>query len=221
MEELEIVLIGLVVVSIVLIFFSFFLVLRDFQTNKEIQTLKIQKSKSRQKRKKSRQIVKELEKSASSRVKKIIFLFVLSIGLAIGSYFLKSYMATSMTAEDNDTLVKAYYLVRNFEDQIGLAATESDEQDKVARNINYLATTMASYGIYQANYLNSEEGQLVVNKYYNAIMELGVNNTTISGNFYGNEALATETQEDIERIKTYEKKVFAYYKIDESLLKQQ
>ncbi len=218
MEVMELVLLGLIVVSIVLLFFSFTLFFRNIYTRKKIKFITLERSKSRRRKKENNQKIKQLENEKRSRVKKMIFLFIVSLILVASSSYMKVYISRRISSEDEATFAKAYYLVRNFEEQIELAATESEEEEKVVRNINYLATTMASYGIYKANYLNSEEGQLILNKYYDGVKELGVNHTTIAGDFYGNPTLLEETKADIERIKVNEKKVLEFYKINESVL---
>lgn len=220
MEELELVLIGLIAASIVMVFFSFLLFFRNVQVTKDIQRLNARSTSSSRRKKKIRQTIIKLKGIKHSRVKKVIFFMSLSVILMASSFALKSYISRSLSGEDGDTLAQAYYLVRNFEEQVELAAIKSEEEEKVVRNINYLATAMASYGVYTASYLNSEEGQLALNKYYGAIKELGINNTAMANELYGNQVLAEETRKDIKRIKAYEKKVVDYYQIDTSVLEK-
>lgn len=219
MEEIELLLLGLMVVSIVFLFISFFLLLLNICTVKKIKSIASQRIDSRRKKKKNNQKIRQLENEKRSRLNKMIPLFILSLFLVISSVYMKVYISRSISSDDKTTFVNAHNLVRNFEEQIDIAATVSEEE-KIVRNINYLATAMASYGIYKANYLNSEEGQLILNRYYDAVKELGVNNTTRAGDFYGNPTLVEETKADIERIKVNEKKVLEFYKIDESVLEK-
>lgn len=219
-EELELVLIGLLTALIVMVFFSFWLFFRNVQVTKGIQRLNARSTNSGRKKKKIRQTIVKLKRIKHSRVKKMIILMSLSVTLMASSYALKTHISRSLSGENGDTMAQAYYLIRNFEEQVDLAATKSEEEEKVTRNINYLATTMASYGVYTASYLNSEEGQLSLNKYYDAIKELGINNATMANEFYGNSILAEETQEDIKRLKAYEQKVVDYYQIDTSILEK-
>ncbi|WP_227011205.1 hypothetical protein [Enterococcus wangshanyuanii] len=89
------------------------------------------------------------------------------------------------------------------------------------KNIRYLATAMASYGTKTASTINSKEGQLTLNRYYNAIKQVGMNASTQTKNFYGNAQIVDSFLEDIEKVKVYEKAAFTYYKVDETAFSEE
>lgn len=60
----------------------------------------------------------------------------------------------------------------------------------------------------------------MLNRYYNALKELGKNAVTNLPNFYGNEELVIEYQEDLDKVENYQKQVFDYYKVNEESIKK-
>lgn len=71
---------------------------------------------------------------------------VITAILAGGMAYLSYYQSMNLTTEDSDSVVKGYYLLRDFEDQLIVARDKSDEEEKLQKNLRYLATSMASYG---------------------------------------------------------------------------
>lgn len=178
---------------------------------------------SRRNKKKYRRLKEErslLNERKISQIKIGMISLVLGVSCGLGGLYMKHYIATNMSSEDTETVVNGYYLIRDFEEQIELAGEGTEDQDKLSRNIKYLANTMASYALYSANPLNSEEGQLGLNRYYKSIQELGINHSVTYNQFYGNPEAVEETKKDIEKIKKTEKKVYSYFGIDETALKE-
>lgn len=79
---------------------------------------------------------------------------------------------------------------------------------------------MASFNSRRASDLNKEDGQVLLNRYYNLVKEIGINASTQPQDFYGNSDLVGEFSNDIKKVKAYQKDVFAYYKVNEEELKQ-
>lgn len=151
----------------------------------------------------------------------ILVILVLICIFGGSSKYISYYQSMYLTTDDSDSVVKSYYLLRDFEQQITIAKEKGDDEEKLQKNIRYLATAMASYGTKIASKSNSQEGQITLNRYYNAIKQIGMNASTQTKNFYGNSTIVDDFLKDIKRTQTYEKSAFAYYKVDESAFSQE
>ena len=94
----------------------------------------------------------------------------------------------------------------------------SETEEKTLGNLRYLSSSLSSYGVKKASYLNTEEGQLLLNRYYGSMKEIGMNATNNLSKIYGNPELVKEYQADIDKITENQKKVFEMYKVDENSL---
>lgn len=193
--------------------FILFLVLYIFQ-NQKIKKLPTKRFKNKKRNKqiarKRNQIIKQKRRA---KIAVFVTLFC-SVVFAGGSAYVSYYQAMNLTNNDSNAVVKGYYLLRDFEEQLILAKEKDEKDEKLQQNIRYLSTAMASYGIEKANTLNSKEGQLVLNRYYIAIKQLGMNASTQTKKFYGNPALVDEFLTDVKKAETYEKAAFDYFKVD-------
>ncbi|MDH6363791.1 hypothetical protein M2139_000628 [Enterococcus sp. PF1-24] len=149
------------------------------------------------------------------------FIAVVFAGLlgASGGY-IKHYQGLNLSKNDAEEVVKSYYLLRDFEEQIQLASNQTTTIEDSQKNIRYLTTAMASYGTIRASELNTADGQRFLNRYYNAIKELGVNGSANYVQFYEDESLRAEYLQDIEQTKKYEEAVFEFYQVDQAALKE-
>lgn len=174
-------------------------------------------NKRSKKKKRKKQIARKrnfFSLGKKQKIKRTIIFLILGLALAAGSGYASYYQSMNLTADDSDAVVKGYYLLRDFETQVKSAKEQSIEEEKIQENIRYLATSLASYGTKKASDLNSKKGQLTLNRYYNTLKELGMNASTRTNNFFGNEQLAEEFLSDIVKVKGYEKNAFDYYKVN-------
>ncbi|UUV99463.1 hypothetical protein [Vagococcus luciliae] len=196
----------------------FYFLFRFISVKKQLKVLSNTKSKGKKaKRNKKRQKI-VLDRKKRSVLTLFIVSLILSITLFSGTAYARYYQAMNLSKEDSESIVNSYYLIRDFEDQLKLLRDKKDDQTKLEQNIRQLSTSMASYGTKKANKLNSVDGQLVLNRYYNSVKQLGMNASTQTKNFYGNSELVNGFLKDIQSAKDYEGDVFRYYKVDKSVL---
>lgn len=173
------------------------------------------KSKNKSKRRRQK---KELARLAKIKKKNLIaffcFLF-LSLGLGAGTAYVSYYQAVNLSEKDSEAVVKAYYLLEDLDKQLQEA---EKKEDKTADNIRSLAGSMATYGTYKASYLNKEEGQIKLNRYYNILKEIGVNASNQSQNFIEDKELVESFRKDVKKAQGYQSEVFKFYKVDEKSL---
>lgn len=177
------------------------------------------KNKRKRQRWKKRQI--ELTNQRSGALKMFITFLILTAlaggGTGYGSY----YQSTNLSENDSELVVQSYLLLRDFQSQIQAAGAATADEDAVTRNIRYLTTSLATYGSKLASTANTVEGQTVLNKYYAAVGELGMNASREINDFYGNSDLVATYENDIEKIKRLEEAAYSYYQVDQAEIDNQ
>lgn len=194
---------------------------RYFTKKRKLKQLPKKKSQNKKKRKRMIQQRKHLEKGKKRTLRLFFLGFFLTLCFSGGSSYLSYYQSMNLTANDSDAIVRGYYLLRDFKTQLEEAKEEKEDNVKTQKNIRYLATAMASYGTKKASEVNTKEGQVTLNRYYNALKEVGMNASTQTNNFYGNEQLIQGFLTDSKKVEEYEKAAFSYYKIDETVLSKE
>lgn len=189
-----------------------------FANSKKLKSLPAKRFKNKKKQQKLNRIREKLAIAKKKKIKLFALFLCLGIGIGAGSAYASYYLSMNLTKNDSEAIVKAYYLLGDFEAELESAKNQNGDEVKIQKNLRYLATVMASFGTTNASYLNTEEGQLTLNRYYNAIKQLGVNASVQSNNFYGNAELVDEYLKDSQKVRDFEKSAFTYYKVSEDAL---
>ncbi|MBP2099966.1 hypothetical protein [Enterococcus rivorum] len=221
MSILEMVFIGGVVLTLLSVLSLSFNSIQFIRYNKQLKALPIKKSKNKKRNKQVKNRRRHLLKKKKGSLKGIVVFLLLSVIIGLSSVYVSYYQSMNLSTEDSNSVVKGYYLLRDFETQVKLAKEQGESEKKIQQNLRYLATSLASYGIKSASELNAKEGQLVLNRYYNALKEIGTNASTNTGNFYGNSKLEEEFLTDIGKVKRYEESVFDFYKVNAEAFKEE
>lgn len=165
----------------------------------------------------------KIKKLSKTKKRLIVFLFIFSL-LTFGSAGIASYISyyqsINLSQKDSENVVKGYYLINDIESELLKAKDKSIDNKKATQNIQNLSNSMASFGGMRASDKNKEDGQLILNRYYNIIKEIGVNISSQPQDFYGNAELTDEFVNDLKRAKDYQKEVIKYYKVNEDELKK-
>lgn len=211
--------IGLVLAVLAILFFILFLFL-TIKTGTQIKRLSNRKPKTKKKKKKKKlRIAKKklIKQKKSQRTAAIISLFA-GLLLGAGAFYSSYYQAMNLTTDDSDSIAKGYYLISDFDKELTKAESATESKEKTETNLRYLANSIASYGTKKASTVNTQEGQLTLNRYYNAMKELGTNVMRNYTQIYNNPELAKDYQEDVKKVKEYEQKVFKLYNVNEAAL---
>jgi len=80
---------------------------------------------------------------------------------------------------------------------------------------------LSSYSIKQASTVNTIEGQMLLNRYYNSMSELGINISRNSTLLLSEDDVLEEALADVKKIQLYQKKVLDFYKVNTSALEAQ
>lgn len=209
--------VGMIVSILCMLFFFLFLFL-TFGSGAKVRSLKRVRTKNKKKRKrlllKKRQMIQRKKNQRNSA----LLFFVFSLLFAAGAVYSAYYQTMNLTTEDSDSIIQGYYLLSDFSSQLEKAGESSETEEKTLGNLRYLSSSLSSYGVKKASYLNTEEGQLLLNRYYGSMKEIGMNATNNLSKIYGNPELVKEYQADIDKITENQKKVFEMYKVDENSL---
>ncbi|MHC5228869.1 hypothetical protein ACYSNW_11370 [Enterococcus sp. LJL99] len=133
---------------------------------------------------------------------------------------MKDYMSKNLSQEDMKILMRAYFLIRDYDAELKNTKDSVGEAEEISKNLADMSNKMSSYMVETPSDLISADGQRLLNRYYKNISELGVNTVPLNKLFYGNAEGADEYIANIENIKQKEKDLFDYFKIDESRIKE-
>ncbi|MFW7431152.1 hypothetical protein [Vagococcus carniphilus] len=222
MANLEWILLGTFIGSLVLLILGLvflFLVILDGKNIKKIKKSKKSRKKSKQKAR-ANELNKLQKKKKKSRIAFIICL-IFSILLGGAAGYITYYQSVNLSQKDSESVVEAYYLLIDFEKELKDVQNGKIDEKKFVDMARQQSSRMASFNSKRASELNKEEGQILLNRYYNVVKEIGVNSSSQLQDFTNDKELVEEFLKDINKAKTYQKDVFKFYKVDEKTLEKQ
>ena len=179
------------------------------------------KIKKMRRKKKYKRKIPSLKKQRKKTLVFLIICLFLSVITGAGAAYTSYYQSVNLTEKDSQSVVDGYYYLADFKKQLVLIQNGKAEEKAVTENIQNLSSYMAAYSGKRASDLNTGEGQVVLNRYYNALKELGINASRQSQEFIGDSDLVEEFLSDVEKAERYQLEAFKYYKVDESALKKE
>ena len=209
---------SLAIVSVI-VFLLFLLSL--ISSKKEHKEILKSKPKKRRSQRKWRKELSKIESQKAKKSKSLLLVFcILVLSASVGTYA-KYYQMTNMTSVDTENIVSGYYLIDQVEQQLLLIAKEEIPEAQGSSNIHGLAVRMASFSAKKGSDRGSEEGQVLLNRYYARVGQFGVN---LSSQQYSklleSPTVIQEYIEDLVKIKAAQKNVLTFYKINESSLSE-
>ncbi|MGL4695816.1 hypothetical protein [Enterococcus larvae] len=207
--------------AILCVLFAIYFFVKIILQSRKLKKITKRPPKNKKKRRRWENTRSKLQKKRKKSIFFSLFLLFLAVGLGGASVYTNYYQSINLSSDDSTLIVRSYYLLRDFQEELQKAADETEDKAASQQNIRYLATTMAAYSTKQASTLNTKEGQSALNRYYAALSELGVNATRESNNFYGNSSLVEAFQMDIEKTIARETSAFDYFKVNQSGLEEE
>lgn len=215
----EIILIAGISLSILLLILSGVYLFQFILSKKEIKKLSKDRPKDKKKRRRWKRKVNELENKKTKKLRGFIFSLLATLIIGGGSAYAKFYIATNISDEDTDNIVYGYFLLDQLEQQI--KDIDKGNEQKVNKNVHVLSVSISSFSSKKGDNRGVEEAQILLNQYYSKLGQFGLNMTTQNmTELRESKEKQEECLADIKTVKTAQKKVMDYYKIDESSLKQ-
>lgn len=210
--------IGLISLGCILVLSALLAFIQLLRVSRQLAGLPTTPPKMKKKKKRWRALRHQLAKKRKKNLVVGLACLFFGIGSVAAAGYGLYYQSTNLSSDDETSIVRSYYLLRDFQSELEKAAAQSEGEEASQQNIRYLATSLAAYTSTSASTIITPEGQSALNRYYAALAQLGLNATRESANFYGNPTVVESFQADIAKVIEYETAAFEYFKINESAL---
>lgn len=206
--------ISLTIITLVLFIFS---LIHYFIMGKEIK--KLDKNKKKYKRKMDRWKTKRkrLIKTRKAYLTSSLLLILVMILIGGSTGYARFYQMTNLSKQDTETFALSYYLIDKLEEHVEKSSEENNE--KMDNNIQELAQELASFSSKKASNKFGQEGQVLLNKYFTQIGQLGIN---IGSQNYSEqlelEGTLDDTLSDVSKIKVLQKQLIDKFEIKTATL---
>lgn len=219
MSVLDWLFIGLLSTAILCLLFVVVFFIQSLVDGGRRKKLQKKRIKNKRKRKKLKREIQRLRRKQTAGLRNALLLLVLGGALGGGAFYSRYYQSHTLGEKDTDAIVQGYYLIDTIEQALN-AEDALDNPGKTANTIRDLTGRLSSYGTRVANRRLTTEGQSLLNRQYGYMKELGVNLYAKVDQYLESPEQLAIVQQDIEKIKTQQKKVFEHFKINESSLQK-
>ncbi|MEI5990138.1 hypothetical protein A5881_001631 [Enterococcus termitis] len=201
-------------------FFSLTLFFSSSRNRKKIKTFK-KKRPPKNKKKRKRWIMhkKKLESKVKKQIAWSIVLFLFAAVAFSGAAYTRFYQQNRLNGKESESLVQVYYLLDEVSVQLEDIQKNKTPQ-KAIKNVGTLSGKLVSFGFTKASTTLKEEKQIILNRYFNAVKQLGTNLHAQSLESLQNEEVFKGYLDDIKKIKISQKEVFKEFKINEAALEK-
>lgn len=169
----------------------------------------------RRKNRKKRLKQKEIKRI---NLRRGVILGIMGLSLSGLAGYINYYQATNMSKSDVENITTGYYILDQMAQQLKEVEAETKSDEKMNDNIHTLSIRMASFSSKRASDQGTKESQLLLNRYYAKMGQLGINLSAQRVTHLREENLLESYQSDVERVKESQKKVLDFYRIDEKSL---
>lgn len=212
MSKLQWIFIGSVSVTLLsFIFFLYFFISYIFISKKVKQNSEVQDDITDQ----------QLRHHMKKYIKKTLIFLMLMLVSGSGSAYIAHYQATNLSDTDSLNLSEGFFYLSDLKKELEKMQDGEEDEVKSQSTINHITTAMSSYSIKKASAMNTVEGQRILNRYYQAMAELGLNISRESRTLSSDPEAITESLEDIEKLQTNQEKVLEFYQVDIAALEAQ
>lgn len=194
-------------------------VILAMRTKQKLLLYRKRKPKNKRKRKqflfqRKRLIDQKKRQLTTSAVLLILMLLTLS-----GAYYSRYYQRNHLYIKDSDSIVQSYYLVNEAKTQLMNIKTGENPQ-KAVKNLREISLTLSSYGARKAYQGLATDGQLLLNRHFAMLKELGVNLSSQTLETLEEAEVLDGYFNDLQKVVDSQKKVFVRFKVNEAALKQ-
>lgn len=209
-------------VSGVLLFTFFGLVLL-FVAGKNRKKLRLLKKKRPPKNKKKRrrftQAKRKLARSFRKQLTWGLLLLVFAGFCSGGAMYSRYYQQNRLNREESEAIVQGYYILDELAKQLE-NVNKNENPQKSIKNIRNLSAKMVSFGFTKSSATLKEEKQVLLNRYFNTMKQLGTNLNEQTVEALQQEETFNGYMNDIKKMEDSQKEIFKQFKINEAALKQ-
>ncbi|MDR0921744.1 MAG: hypothetical protein LBM95_05115 [Lactobacillales bacterium] len=213
----EIVLLGAAVLATIFFFFFVYNLVSIIRTKKEEKQLLKKRFKTKKKQKQQHILLTRFHRKQKRNILGMILMFFLLVGTLGGAGYYKFFESTKLKGGDMSAISNGYYYVYDMKNLL-TTIQKGESSPKELKNTRFLADRMTTYGVLSANDKLTSEGQLVINRYYTSLKELGNNISAQLNNYPIDTEVQQSIQSNISRVEKNQKEVIQMYKINESAL---
>ncbi|MCA5013659.1 MULTISPECIES: hypothetical protein [unclassified Enterococcus] len=203
--------------------FSFFGLVLLFSSLKNKKKYKMLRKKRPPKNKKKRKRFMAAKRRLESKLKKqfiwSIILLLFAGGSSFGAMYSRYYQQHRLNGKESEAIVQGYYLIDELSLQLENIKKNENPQ-KAIKNISNLSSKMVSFGFTKASMALKEDKQVLLNRYFNTMKQLGTNLHEQSLETLQNEEALAGYVNDINKLEMSQKEVFKQFKINEAALKK-
>lgn len=218
MDVLQLVFIIGISLAIISIIFTLYYLFSFISNGGKLKHFASKQTKNRKKMKKQAKQIEQMKKKNRKALKNTMIFMVLSIGFAGSSYYVTYYQSTNLSVEDTQNISDGFYYVRDLKEELENLQSGQADVEGSKQTITFIVTSLAGYSVKKAKTLNTVDGQLVLNRYYTAMSELGINVSRQSSQLFSDTEVVSELLKDTDKVLGYQRKALTFFKIDESML---
>ncbi|MBW9325015.1 hypothetical protein FG877_15935 [Enterococcus casseliflavus] len=156
-----------------------------------------------------------MDKQKVQRLKNVLFgLFIGFICLGIGLSLCQT-RPDQLDEPDTRRVGESYELISTLRKELEAAKEPSEQGEAITQRIRTLGSLLSSYELQRASQNNSHEGQVILNRYYSSLQQLGANTSRVE-TFIEREELIERFLSEIALVEENQEAVFTYYGIREA-----
>ncbi|MEI5994262.1 hypothetical protein [Candidatus Enterococcus mansonii] len=175
--------------------------------------------KNKKKRKQFFRTQKNIQRKFKKQIVWMCLCLLMAGGTSMGAFYSRYYQQNKLNGEESESIVQSYYMLTELASQVE-HINKNENPQKSIKNVRNLSGKMVSYGFVRASVTLKEEKQLLLNRYFNSMKQLGKNlNEQTVESLQENEVYQGYMQ-DIEKLQTNQKEIFKEFKINEAALKK-
>lgn len=213
MEQLDLIILSGAAVAVISLVLFFVLLIRKIVLAKSIKQLRLSKTKRKKERRKNKKRIKEQKKTSQLLTKLMVGLFLLTAVAGGVAGYANYYQKTNLYLTDQQNLTEGTLYTAEIE-TILLTISDGQEEEKKETTMREISKHMASLSNEQADSGSPQEVQILLNRYYKSVGEVGINlvNETVE-RLKNNPDVVAGYLADIERIMALETQIYEFYGI--------
>lgn len=206
--------------SSALLFFLFalFSVVLSIITSRKLRRFKRRPPKDKRKRKQFIMKRRKVEKQVKRQRNSGITLFVLMLIATGSALYTRHYQMNNLHTKDSESIVQSYYLLDEVELQLNNIKNDENPQKSI-KNLRELSLSLSSYGARRAYQGLTEDGQMLLNRHFVLLKELGTNLSSQTVDSLGKADTMEGYQKDVKKVRDSQQEVFKRFKVNEAALK--